>query len=200
MSDPKYTFKILTLGESGVGKTCILRRFVENKFSKNHLATIGIDFKTKTISIKGYEVKLKIWDTAGQERFRNITNQYYKGADGIILVYDLTNKESMLKIKDWMEQIQQNTTSSEIALVLVANKVDLNRVITNDESLSLRQQLKIKSFETSALSGDGINEIFQYLTMEIINKKKLDDSINGNGMILDKNFKQKKEKDKKDCC
>ena len=200
MSDPKYTFKILTLGESGVGKTCILRRFVENKFSKNHLATIGIDFKTKTISIKGYEVKLKIWDTAGQERFRNITNQYYKGADGIILVYDLTNKESMLKIKDWMEQIQQNTTSSEIALVLVANKVDLNRVITNDESLSLSQQLKIKSFETSALSGDGIDDIFQYLTMEIINKKKLDDSINGNGMILDKNFKQKKEKDKKDCC
>ena len=199
MSDPKYTFKILTLGESGVGKTCILRRFVENKFSKNHLATIGIDFKTKTISIKGYEVKLKIWDTAGQERFRNITNQYYKGADGIILVYDLTNKESMLKIKDWMEQIQQNTTSSEIALVLVANKVDLNRVITNDESLSLSQQLKIKSFETSALSGDGIDDIFQYLTMEIINKKKLDDSINGNGMVLDKNFKQKKEKDKKDC-
>jgi small GTP-binding protein len=173
---------------------------VENKFSKNHLATIGIDFKTKTISIKGYEVKLKIWDTAGQERFRNITNQYYKGADGIILVYDLTNKESMLKIKDWMEQIQQNTTSSEIALVLVANKVDLNRVITNDESLSLSQQLKIKSFETSALSGDGIDDIFQYLTMEIINKKKLDDSINGNGMVLDKNFKQKKEKDKKDCC
>ena len=200
MSEPKYTFKILTLGESGVGKTCILRRFVENKFSKNHLATIGIDFKTKTIYLKGNEVKLKIWDTAGQERFRNITNQYYKGADGIILVYDLTNKESMLKIKDWMEQIQQNTTSSEIALVLVANKVDLNRVITNDESLSLSQQLKIKSFETSALSGDGINEIFQYLTMEIINKKKLDDSINGNGMILDKNFKQKKEKDKKDCC
>ena len=200
MSEPKYTFKILTLGESGVGKTCILRRFVENKFSKNHLATIGIDFKTKTISIKGYEVKLKIWDTAGQERFRNITNQYYKGADGIILVYDLTNKESMLKIKDWMEQIQQNTTSSEIALVLVANKVDLNRVITNDESLSLSQQLKIKSFETSALSGDGIDDIFQYLTMEIINKKKLDDSINGNGMVLDKNFKQKKEKDKKDCC
>ena len=106
----------------------------------------------------------------------------------------------MLKIKDWMEQIQQNTTSSEIALVLVANKVDLNRVITNDESLSLSQQLKIKSFETSALSGDGINDIFQYLTMEIINKKKLDDSINGNGMVLDKNFKQKKEKDKKDCC
>ena len=197
MSDPKYTFKILTLGESGVGKTCILRRFVENKFSKNHLATIGIDFKTKTISIKGYEVKLKIWDTAGQERFRNITNQYYKGADGIILVYDLTNKESMLKIKDWMEQIQQNTTSSEIALVLVANKVDLNRVITNDESLSLSQQLKIKSFETSALSGDGIDDIFQYLTMEIINKKKLDDYSTGNGMVLSK---QKQKKDKNEGC
>ena len=93
INEPKHTFKILTLGESGVGKTCILRRFVENKFIKNHLATIGIDFRTKTIPINDYEVKLKIWDTAGEERFRNITNQYYKGADGIILVYDLNNKD-----------------------------------------------------------------------------------------------------------
>ena len=82
------TFKILTIGESGVGKTCVLRRFVENKFLKNHLATIGIDFKTKSLNINNQEIKLKIWDTAGQERFRNVTTQYYKGADGIVLVYD----------------------------------------------------------------------------------------------------------------
>ena len=109
-----HTFKILTIGESGVGKTCILRRFVEDKFLKNHLATIGIDFKTKNIIVDGVQVKLKIWDTAGQERFRNITNQYYKGADGIILVYDVTDRTSFEKIREWMNQIKQNTTEDEI--------------------------------------------------------------------------------------
>ena len=124
-SDKSVTFKILTIGESGVGKTCILRRFVENKFLKNHLATIGIDFKTKNLIINNKEIKLKIWDTAGQERFRNITTQYYKGADGIVLVYDVTDDGSFEKIRDWMAQIQANAEKDDLGLVLLGNKCDV---------------------------------------------------------------------------
>ena len=200
-NEPKYTFKILTLGESGVGKTCILRRFVENKFLKNHLATIGIDFRAKTIPINGYEVKLKIWDTAGEERFRNITNQYYKGADGIILVFDLTNFETMNKIRDWYNQIKYNTSSNDIGLVLVANKSDLKREVSNEECLNLSKELNIKLYETSALTGEGVNEIFEYITQEIISKKNYLDDTQANGVTLGIGDNKNKNKDKKnDCC
>ena len=200
-NEPKYTFKILTLGESGVGKTCILRRFVENKFLKNHLATIGIDFRAKTIQINGYEVKLKIWDTAGEERFRNITNQYYKGADGIILVFDLTNFDTMNKIRDWYNQIKNNTSSNDIGLVLVANKSDLKREVSNEECLNLSKELNIKLYETSALTGEGVNEIFEYITQEIISKKNYLDDTQANGVTLGIGDNKNKNKDKKsDCC
>ena len=200
-NEPKYTFKILTLGESGVGKTCILRRFVENKFLKNHLATIGIDFRAKTIPINGYEVKLKIWDTAGEERFRNITNQYYKGADGIILVFDLTNFDTMNKIRDWYNQIKNNTSSNDIGLVLVANKSDLKREVSNEECLNLSKELNIKLYETSALIGEGVNEIFEYITQEIISKKNYLDDTQANGVTLGIGDNKNKNKDKKnDCC
>ena len=200
-NEPKYTFKILTLGESGVGKTCILRRFVENKFLKNHLATIGIDFRAKTIQINGYEVKLKIWDTAGEERFRNITNQYYKGADGIILVFDLTNFDTMNKIRDWYNQIKNNTSSNDIGLVLVANKSDLKREVSNEECLNLSKELNIQLYETSALTGEGVNEIFEYITQEIISKKNYLDDTQANGVTLGIGDNKNKNKDKKsDCC
>ena len=116
MSTDNNTFKILTLGESGVGKTAILRRYVENKFEKHHLATIGIDYQSKTIKIKNKEIKLKIWDTAGQERYLNLASHLYKGADGIMLVYDITDEYSFSKITDWMEQINSNLSKNEIGL------------------------------------------------------------------------------------
>ena len=117
-SESNQTFKILTIGESNVGKTCILRRFVENKFSKIHLSTIGIDYRTKSLHVYGKDVKLKIWDTAGQERYHNITSQIYKGADGIILVFDVNEEISFTKIKDWIEQIKSNVSQEEISLIL----------------------------------------------------------------------------------
>ncbi len=196
-SEKSETFKILTIGESGVGKTCILRRFVEDKFLKNHLATIGIDFKTKTVKIKNKDIKLKIWDTAGEERFRNITTQYYKGADGIVLVYDVTDESSFEKIKDWMDQITSNTTKDNIGLVLLGNKCDFEeRAVTEEQGNKLGEELKISYFETSALSGQGIKEAFEQLTKDIMKIKGVD---NGNDTSIELK-KVKKKKGKSDCC
>ena len=198
-SEPSVTFKILTIGESGVGKTCILRRFVENKFLKNHLATIGIDFKTKTININNQEIKLKLWDTAGQERFRNITTQYYKGADGIVLVYDVTDEASYEKIRDWMEQILSNTQQDDIGLVLLGNKCDMEpRTVTEEMGNKMAEELKIDYFETSALNGQGIKEAFEQLTRIIMKKRGVGEGSSDLGLSLDKG-KKKKEK-KGECC
>ena len=198
-SDSSKTFKILTIGESGVGKTCILRRFVENKFLKNHLATIGIDFKTKTLNINNQEIKLKIWDTAGQERFRNITTQYYKGADGIVLIYDVTDDASYEKIRDWMAQILSNTKREDIGLVLLGNKCDMEpRAVTEEQGNKMAEELKVSYFETSALTGQGINEAFNELTRDIMKRKGVD---NGGNENLDlKNDVSKKKKDGNGCC
>ena len=198
-SDSSKTFKILTIGESGVGKTCILRRFVENKFLKNHLATIGIDFKTKTLNINNQEIKLKIWDTAGQERFRNITTQYYKGADGIVLIYDVTDDASYEKIRDWMEQILSNTKREDIGLVLLGNKCDMEpRAVTEEQGNKMAEELKVSYFETSALTGQGINEAFNELTRDIMKRKGVGDG--GNENLELKNNISKKKKDGNGCC
>ena len=198
-SEPSITFKILTIGESGVGKTCILRRFVENKFLKNHLATIGIDFKTKTLNINNQEIKLKIWDTAGQERFRNITTQYYKGADGIVLVYDVTEESSYEKIRDWMDQILSNTERDEIGLVLLGNKCDMEpRTVSEEQGNKMAEELKISYFETSALTGQGIKEAFEQLTRDIMKRKGVGESNSDGGLEL-KSGKKKKGKGN-DCC
>ena len=198
-SESSKTFKILTIGESGVGKTCILRRFVENKFLKNHLATIGIDFKTKTLNINNQEIKLKIWDTAGQERFRNITTQYYKGADGIVLIYDVTDDASYEKIRDWMEQILSNTKREDIGLVLLGNKCDMEpRAVTEEQGNKMAEELKVSYFETSALTGQGINEAFNELTRDIMKRKGVDNG--GNENLELKNNVSKKKKDGSGCC
>ena len=200
-TEPNATFKILTIGESGVGKTCVLRRFVENKFLKNHLATIGIDFKTKTLNINNQEIKLKIWDTAGQERFRNITTQYYKGADGIVLVYDVTDEASYEKIRDWMEQILANTQQEDIGLVLLGNKCDMEpRNVTEEMGKKMAEELKVSYFETSALNGIGIKEAFEQLTRDIMKKRGVGESNSEVGVSLNNKNKKKKDKKDGDCC
>ena len=198
-AESSKTFKILTIGESGVGKTCILRRFVENKFLKNHLATIGIDFKTKTLIINKQEIKLKIWDTAGQERFRNITTQYYKGADGIVLIYDVTDDASYEKIRDWMEQILSTTKREDIGLVLLGNKCDMEpRAVSEEQGNKMAEELNVSYFETSALTGQGINEAFNELTRDIMKRKGVDNG--GNDNLDLKNDISKKKKDGNGCC
>lgn len=194
-----YTLKILTIGESAVGKTCILLRFTDNKFLVNHITTIGIDYKSKTIKMGQKTVKLKIWDTAGQERFRNITKQYYKGADGILLVYDVTDRNSFEKIKDWMKQIQENTQKDQIGIVLLGNKSDLDdRQVSYEEGASLAKEYNLLFWETSAFKDKNINESFEGLTNLIVSKKVPDNENPDRKpvIITDPNDKDKK----KGCC
>ncbi len=196
-----YTLKILTIGESAVGKTCILLRFTDNKFLKTHLTTIGIDYKSKVIKVNNFSVKLKIWDTAGQERFRNITQQYYKGADGILLVYDVTERNSFEKVREWMKQIQQNTNKEKIGIILVGNKCDLDeRQVSTEEGQNLAREFGILFYEASAYKDININETFESLVGEIISKKEPEDSnVKKNDPIP---LKQDGKKDKEDsgCC
>ncbi len=190
-----YTLKILTIGESAVGKTCILLRFTDNKFLKTHLTTIGIDYKSKVIKVNNFSVKLKIWDTAGQERFRNITQQYYKGADGILLVYDVTERNSFEKVREWMKQIQQNTNKDKVGIILVGNKCDLDeRQVSLEEGQNLSKEYGILFYETSAYKDININECFESLVSEIISKKEPDDSnVKKNDPIPLKSEGKKKE-------
>ena len=205
MSSDNKAFKILTLGESGVGKTAILRRFVENKFEKHHLATIGIDYQTKTIKIKNKEIKLRIWDTAGQERYKHIVAQVYKGADGIMLVYDITDKISFSKITDWMEQINNNLSKNDIGIVLIGNKSDIeDRMIKAEKGEEKAKEYGIEYYETSALNGKGINEAFEGLAKQILKNYKIKNNDAGSRTISLQSSKPEDivetDKKKRKCC
>ena len=180
----EYHFKILTLGESGVGKTSILLNYTENKFVKSHLATIGIDYKIKSLEINNHIIKIKIWDTAGQEKFRNLTSQYFINSNGIFIIFDLGDKMSFDKINEWMKQINYHLKSIEIPIVLLGNKCDHhNREINEKIIEDLCNFYKIKYFQTSALKNIGIEETFNYMINEIIKKNNIKD------ITIDKDYK-----------
>uniref|UniRef100_A0A8C1PF66 Ras-related protein Rab-13 n=1 Tax=Cyprinus carpio TaxID=7962 RepID=A0A8C1PF66_CYPCA len=120
-----YLFKLLLIGDSGVGKTCLLFRFSEDAFNTTFISTIGIDFKIRTIELNEKKIKLQIWDTAGQERFRTITTAYYRGAMGIMLVYDITSEKSFENIKNWIRNIEEHA-SSDVEKMILGNKCDMN--------------------------------------------------------------------------
>ena len=196
--------KILTIGESGVGKTCILLRYTDNKFIKHHLTTIGIDYKTKDVNINNKSIKLKIWDTAGQERFRNITQQYYKGADGIVLVFDLTDRNSFEKIREWMQQITSYTQKDSIGIVLLGNKCDAeNKAVTSQEANEIASEFNMKFFETSAMNNINIEDSFTHLSTEIMKIKLAKES--KSDIVPSRTHELKKSennqpKKKKGCC
>ena len=199
----EYITKILTLGDTTVGKTSIILRFTKEKYTENRLATIGVDFKSQIMQIENNRVKVLIWDTAGQERFKNIASQYYNGGDGAILVFDITNKSTFERISYWLDELNQKKDLKELALVLVGNKIDLkdNRQVSSEEAQSFAKQNNIKYFETSAQENIGIDEVMNYIVGECVSiiKKRNEDafreSIQESHMILS-NFNSKKKK----CC
>ena len=171
-----FLFKIVIIGDSGVGKTNILKRFARNEFDIDTKSTIGVEFSTRTVDINGKIVKLQIWDTAGQERYRAITSAYYRGATGALLVYDVTQKYSFDNIKKWYTEIQNNV-KNDIVIILIGNKADLKsvRTVSLDEGKFFANLHHFYFLETSALTGDNISDAFELLSHQLLkNKQNLD--------------------------
>ncbi|KAI5181394.1 Ras-related protein Rab-1A [Nematocida sp. AWRm80] len=171
-----HLFKVLVVGSSGVGKTCLLIRYTDSIYKETYGSTIGVDFKMKTISIGKEVVKLQLWDTAGQERFRTITSSYYRNAQGIVLVFDLTDRDSFMDLKGWINEISNNTSAPVIILIL-GNKVDeidiLGCKVTDQEVEELintfsSDKLLIKGYrKVSAKTSEGVNTAFEEIAHAI---------------------------------
>ncbi|XP_035776334.1 ras-related protein Rab-35-like [Anopheles aquasalis] len=167
-----HLFKLLIIGDSGVGKSSLLIRFSDNTFSGSYITTIGVDFKIRTVLLNGERVKLQIWDTAGQERFRTITNTYYRGTHGVIVVYDVTNGESFGNVKRWLQEIESNC--DVVNKVLVGNKNDdpNRKVVITEDAQRFANQMDIRLFETSAKDNINVEEMFLAITEQVLRHKK----------------------------
>ncbi|XP_029372556.1 ras-related protein Rab-1B-like isoform X2 [Echeneis naucrates] len=163
-----YLFKLLLIGDSGVGKSCLLLRFSDDTYTDSYISTIGVDFKIRTIDMDGKTVKLQIWDTAGQERFRTITSSYYRGAHGIIIVYDITEQESFNNVRQWLDEIERYACEN-VSRLLVGNKSDLvsKKVVDAATAQDLASSLRIPFLETSSKTSDNVEKAFLTMASEI---------------------------------
>ena len=163
-------YKVLLLGDSSVGKTCFLLRYCDRTFQEAHLSTIGLDYRLKTMTLENNKnIKLQIWDTAGQDRFRALTKNYYKGANGIILIYDISATQTFENVKIWINNIKEEA-NPYVIIYLVGNKIDLppeSRTITEEEGKKMANEYKLLFKEASAKLGTNVNEIFQELVEKI---------------------------------
>jgi len=163
--------KVLTIGDSSVGKTCLLHRYTAHTFISSSIPTVGIDFKIMNITIDGKRIKMQCWDTAGQERYRNITTNYYRNAQGIMLVYDITNRKSFDAIDNWMEQIHVHAGQS-VDKIILGNKADQNeeRKVSAEEGKQLALKYSIPFYETSAKLGTNVEEAFYAIAKNVKNR------------------------------
>jgi len=171
MGEP-LPFKLLLIGDSAVGKSSLLLRFCDNAFQEGTVNLTSVDFKSKNITIDGKTVQLQVWDTAGQERFRTITSSFYRGAHGIIVVYDITDQGTFNNVKLWMQEIQRYA-SAGVCRMLVGNKVDLadRRVIEYNTAKEYADSLSISFAETSAKTGQEVEKVFEKLAIEIMRQQ-----------------------------
>lgn len=180
--DVDYIFKVLIIGNSAVGKSNILLRFSDNIFHETFLPTIGVDFKIRNLSIANKSMKLNIWDTAGQERFKTITSAYYKGAQGIILVYDITDPDSFHNIPNWINEVRKHAGPNVVRL-LVGNKCDLeaDRKVSAKEGKELADSLGIEFMEVSAKARINVDECFTLLSKQMYEQLPEADKKSENG-------------------
>ena len=191
--------KLLTLGDTSVGKSSFIIKFIDDKFSYNYIATMGLDFKQKIIELDNGElVKLRIFDTAGQERFKSISINFIKKADGILLLYDVTNRSSFESVNKWVESIRE-VGDEKISIILIGNKCDLEkeRKISKEEGEAKSKEFNLPFFETSCKEGINIKEVFVKISEEII--KKNGPNLGKEGEKITKE-KAKKMNKKSGCC
>ncbi|CAD8057869.1 unnamed protein product [Paramecium sonneborni] len=169
--NPEYTFKFILIGNSSTGKTSLLQYFIKQNAKTKVQQTVGVEFASKLIDYKGKKIKLQIWDTAGQERFRSIARTYFKNTIGAIVVYDITNQDSFDALDDWIRDARENG-KSELDILVVGNKTDLidQRVIDKNQAEREMKNKDVLYIETSAVSGENVDQCFQTLIEEICNK------------------------------
>ena len=199
-----YKLKLIVLGDSGVGKTNIIKRYINDEFSTDTKATVGVEFFYKTFKINNDILKLEIWDTAGQERYKSITSAYYRGSRGALIVYDITRFSSFESIERWIAEINEKVSGS-LKILVIGNKVDLEeeRKVNIEEALDKAQSLNVSLLETSALESTNIDKAFKLLLKEMYkefkkqqNIEKKENKSKSEGMSLDVNNKKKKSR----CC
>mmetsp|Transcript_10928 Transcript_10928/g.17904 ORF Transcript_10928/g.17904 Transcript_10928/m.17904 type:complete len:210 (-) Transcript_10928:1327-1956(-) len=170
--DYDYLFKLVLIGDSGVGKSCLLLRFADDSFTESYISTIGVDFRYRTVKVGDKYVKLQIWDTAGQERFRTITSAYYRGSDGIIMVYDVTNQESFDHVQDWLQEVNRYSNEGTCKL-LIGNKSDrADKKITTQQGEDYASKLGMPFLETSAKTASNVEAAFLAMASELIKARE----------------------------
>mmetsp|Transcript_7696 Transcript_7696/g.22681 ORF Transcript_7696/g.22681 Transcript_7696/m.22681 type:complete len:201 (-) Transcript_7696:51-653(-) len=170
-SEYDYLFKLLLIGDSGVGKSCLLLRFADDTYTESYISTIGVDFKIRTIELDGKTIKLQIWDTAGQEQFRTITRSYFRGAQGIVLVYDITDRRTFSSVRSWMAQITDHA-DQKVNKVLVGNKCDnaAARAVSTEEGAALAAEYGVKFLEASAKANVNVTPAFTAIAQQVIDR------------------------------
>ena len=173
MSEQDITLKILLIGDSYVGKTSLLLQYIDKECPENHMATIGVEFKDKIVQINKKNVKLQVWDTSGQERYRSITKNFYRNADGVMFICDVTKESTFENIKNWLIDSEQNSNNSNFKKILVGNKIDLQkeRVIDKEKLANFANKKGMNFYEASAKEGTNVDLIFTELAQLILEDK-----------------------------
>jgi len=208
MEDDNYEmmFKVVLVGDSSVGKTNIMSKYLKNEFHEDSKATVGVEFGSKQFTVEGHVIKAQIWDTAGQERYKAITSAYYKGAKGAFVVYDITRKQSFESVDRWVNELRA-TADKNLTIILIGNKCDLEdqRQVTKEQGEEKSKNMEVAFMETSALSGENLEKAFEKMINEVFKKcheemaVDVDVEIAGKSedITLDKN---KPKGEKKKCC
>ena len=197
--------KVILIGDSGVGKTNIMSKYLKNQFMENSKATVGVEFGSKLFNHQGHKIKAQIWDTAGQEKYKAITGAYYKGSKGAFIVYDITRKDTFASIERWVNDLKA-TSDPKLTIILIGNKNDLDdkREVSKDQGEEKAKSFGCAFLETSAFSGDNLDKAFELMVKEIYekfsNSSSEEEEFEAVKKGEDLKVEKEKEKKKKACC